>query len=283
MNAVQDIRPSPIAGRWYSSDPLELANTIDGYLESARLPEFEGDVIGLIVPHAGHVYSGPVAAYAFKAAAGMKFDLVAILSPMHQYYPHPLVTSAHQAYATPLGVVPIDREKVQEANRILETELGFGIFPVSNDGEHSLEIELPFIQRVLPDPFKLLPIMMVDQSPGVAHSVAKALGKIFSGEKVLIVASSDLSHYYSKDVARRMDIAILDQVARFSPEGLFEVESHRRGYACGLAPMAAALWVGQELGADQVKVLHYATSGDVTGDFSAVVGYGAAAILKTRT
>ncbi len=283
MNAIQDIRPSPIAGRWYSADPLKLGKAIDGYLEDARLPVLDGQVIGLIAPHAGHIYSGPVAAYAFKTVTGMKPDLVAILSPLHQFHPHSLVTSAHQAYATPLGTIAIDRTAVQAVDQALRSEMGIGLSPVSFDNEHSLEIELPFLQRTLSGPFKLLPIMIADQSPEVARAVGRSLAKTLEGRSALIIASSDLSHFYSQDEARRLDTAILDQITNFSPEGLFVVEEERRGYACGLAPMAAVMWACKESGADMARVLHYATSGDVTGDFSSVVGYGAAVILKTRT
>jgi AmmeMemoRadiSam system protein B len=281
MKAISEVRPSPIAGRWYSANPLELSESIDGYLAAARVPPLEGSVIALIVPHAGHPYSGPVAAYAFQAVAGLKIDLVAIVSPMHQYHPHPLLTSAHQAYATPLGNIPIDGDAVAAVSDVLEGVLGFGLSRVAYDSEHSLEIELPFLQRVLAGPFQLLPIMMRDQSPIGAQGVGQVLAKILAGRSTLLVASSDLSHFYTQRQAEQFDAAILEQVANFSPEGLFEVEAQGKGFACGLAPMAAVLWAARGLGANQVQVLNHATSGDVLRDFSSVVGYGAAVVLKT--
>jgi MEMO1 family protein len=280
MKAISEIRPSPIAGRWYSGDPRELSQTIDSYLEAAQNPTLDGSVTALIVPHAGHPYSGPVAAYAFKTVVGLKFDLVAVVSPMHQYHPSPLLTSAHQAYATPLGIVPINGDAVAEVNAALEAGLGFGLSPVAYDGEHSLEIELPFLQRVLSGPFELLPIMMRDQSPMAAQGVGQALAKTLAGRSALLVASSDLSHFNPQQMAARFDAAILEQVANFSPDGLFAVEAQGKGFACGLAAMAAVLWAARDLGATRAQVLHYATSGDVIKDFSSVVGYGAAVVLK---
>ncbi len=283
MKTISEVRPSPIAGRWYTDDPRALSESIDSYLAAARLPTLDGSVVALIVPHAGHQYSGPVAAYAFKAVMGLQVDLVAVVAPMHQYYPRPLLTSAHQAYATPLGAISIDGDAVDALDDALEAALGFGLSWVPYDTEHSLEIELPFLQRVLPNPFKLLPVMMRDQSPAIAQAVGQALAKVLSGRPALLVASSDLSHFYSQQQAIQFDAAILEQVGSFSPEGLFNVEAQGKGFACGLAPMAAVLWAAQGLGANQVKVLHHATSGDVVGDFSSVVGYGAAVVLKKES
>jgi AmmeMemoRadiSam system protein B len=280
MKAISEVRPSPIAGHWYSANPRALSESIDGYLAAAQVPPLDGNVVALIVPHAGHQYSGPVAAYAFQAVSGLKVDLVAVVSPMHQYLPHPLLTSAHQAYATPLGIIPIDCDAVAAVDDALEAALGFSLSAVAYDTEHSLEIELPFLQRALSGPFQLLPIMMRDQSPDTAHSVGQALAKTLAGRSTLLVASSDLSHFYPQEQALQFDAAILEQVASFSPEGLFEVESQGKGFACGLAPIAAVLWAARDLGANQVQVLHHATSGDVIGDFSSVVGYGAAVVLK---
>jgi hypothetical protein len=283
MKAIPEIRPSPIAGRWYSANPQALSASIDGYLAAARLPPIKGKIVGVIVPHAGHLYSGPVAAYGFRAAAGMEIDLAVVVSPLHQYHPHPLLTTAHKAYATPLGEIPVDCDAVTAVDRELETKLGFGLSAIAYDGEHSLEIELPFLQRVISGKFELLPIMMRDQSPEVARCLGEALAKTIAGRRVLLVASSDLSHFYSQQQAEQLDAAILDQVAAFSPDGLFEVEAQGRGFACGLAPVAAILWAARALGANQVQVLHHGTSGDVTNDFSSVVGYGAAVILKEET
>jgi AmmeMemoRadiSam system protein B len=281
MKTMPDVRPSPIAGYWYSDDPQVLTREIDGYLANASLPDLPGQVVAVIAPHAGHRYSGPVAGHAFRAVSGQQVDLVAIISPMHRAYFQPLLTSAHTAYETPLGIVPIDRKAVDAVDADLKAALGFGLTRISNDEEHSLEIELPFLQRALKGEFKLLPVMVREQAPEVTSVLGKALAKILHGRSCLLVASTDLSHFYPQQTANKLDHAMLDQVAAFSPQGLYEVESTGQGFACGLGALATVLWAARDLGADRAQLLNYATSGDVTGDFSSVVGYGAAVVLKT--
>ena len=280
MRTISDIRPSPIAGQWYSGNPQLLARSIDGYLSAARLPELSGQVVAVIAPHAGHIYSGPVAGYAFRAISGRKFDVVAVISPMHQYAAPPLLTSAHKAYATPLGAVPIDTQAVAELNMALTAALGFGLTEVAYDPEHSLEIELPFLQRALDGEFKLLPVMVRDVSPEIMHPLGLALAKVLRNRSALLVASTDLSHFYPEHEANRLDEAMLEQIAAFSPQGVYNAEAAGKGYACGIGAVAAVLWAAQALGADRVQVLHHATSGAVTGDTTSVVGYGAAVVLK---
>jgi AmmeMemoRadiSam system protein B len=277
-----DTRPSPIAGRWYPGDSRQLASNVDDYVGAAGLPEINGEVIAVVAPHAGHVYSGPVAGYAFGAVQGMQFELVAVVSPMHQPYSQPLLTSAHQAYQTPLGSIVIDLDAVAELDQQLQAELGFGLTQVRNDAEHSLEIELPFLQRVLEGEFRLLPVMVRDQSTQVAEVLGKALAKILSGKTALIVASTDLSHFYNQDQAVKLDQEMLRQLEAFDPLGVLKTEEEGKGFACGRYAVAAALWAAKELGANEVKILKHATSGDVTGDYTGVVGY-AAAVITRRT
>jgi AmmeMemoRadiSam system protein B len=280
MQTTPDLRPSPIAGTWYEGRPEPLKRNIDAYLNNAKLPELPGDVIAVVAPHAGHRYSGPVAGSAFAALRNHAPDLVAVISPMHHPYPQPLITSSHDAYATPLGVIPIDKQAVNELDTILTKELGLGLSAVPHDPEHSLEIELPFLQRALTSEFKLLPVMVRAQDPHSSQELGKALASVLRDRNFALVASTDLSHFYDQETARRLDSEMLRQIEAFSPEGVFEAERTGTGFACGHAAVAAVLWASKELGADTVKLLHYATSGDVTGDYSGVVGYGAAAILK---
>jgi len=277
------IRPSPIAGQWYEGEPKALARSVDSYLDHAQLPELHGDVIGVVAPHAGHQYSGPVAGYAFAALRGRTPDLVAVLSPFHNLHNAPLITSAYDAYATPLGTIPIDDVSVQELNTLLKSSLGFGLTRISSDPEHSLEIELPFLQRVLKSEWKLLPVMVRAVEPRVSQALGKALAKVLQGKNAILVASTDLSHYYNQETALAFDHFMLSKIEAFDPMGAFEAEREDKGFACGLGALTAVLWACKELGADSVKILHHATSGDVTGDYSGVVGYGAAAILKSKT
>ncbi|MBN1453401.1 MAG: AmmeMemoRadiSam system protein B [Anaerolineales bacterium] len=280
MQTPPDLRPSPIAGTWYEGRPESLKRIIDNYLDSAKLPDLPGDVIAVLAPHAGHRYSGAVAGYAFAALRGRSIDLVAVISPMHHPYPQPLITSSHDAYSTPLGMIPIDKSAVATLNAALQADLGIGLSAVPRDPEHSLEIELPFLQRALASDFKLLPVMVRAQDPSISQGLGKVLASVLRDRNYILVASTDLSHFYDQETANKLDREMLRQIEAFSPEGVFEAEHTGKGFACGHAAVAAVLWASRELGADTVKVLHYATSGDVTGDYSGVVGYGAAAILK---
>lgn len=271
-----DLRPSPIAGTWYESNPESLAASIDTYLANAKLPSLDGQVIAVIAPHAGHRYSGAVAAHAFTALRGQNPELVVIVSPFHNYAPHPLITTAHQAYATPLGEIEVDQSALAE----LQQNLKLPITPIRNDKEHSLEIEIPFLQRVFKNGFSLLPIMIRDQEEATAKHLGEALGKTLEGKNVVLVASTDLSHFYDQQTAHKLDHEMLKRFESFQPESIFAAEQSGAGFACGHAAVAAVLWAAQRLGANTTQVVRYATSGDVTGDMSSVVGYGAAVILK---
>jgi AmmeMemoRadiSam system protein B len=196
-----DVRPSPIAGRWYEGDPKALARSVDAYLDNAQLPDLEGEVVAVIAPHAGHVYSGPVAGYAFAAVRGRTPDVVAVIAPMHHPYYEPLITTAHRAYSTPLGDISVDREALSELDTVLKSELFFGLSPVENDPEHSLEIELPFLQRALASNWKLLPVMVRVREASISERFGKALAKVLRGKNFVLVASTDLSHFYNQQTA----------------------------------------------------------------------------------
>ena len=282
MEKPADLRPSPIAGQWYPADPRRLAASVDAYLDAAVLPTIRGEVVGVMAPHAGHRYSGPVAGYAFAALRGSSAELVAVVSPMHHPYRQPLLTSAHDAYETPLGAVPIDREVLASVDERLRSALGFGLTAISHDPEHSLEIELPFLQRALPGGFRLAPIMVRDQSLETIQTLGQTLGEALHGRQALLVASTDLSHFYPQEVAETLDAAVLRRVEAFDPGGVLQVELEGQGFACGRGALAAVLWAARQLGADSARLLHYATSAAVTGDFSSVVGYAAALITREK-
>ena len=272
-----DLRPSPIAGTWYEGHPKSLARSVDEYLNNAKLPTLNGEVVGVIAPHAGHIYSGPVAGYAFAALRGLSPKLVAVISPFHNLARYPLITTAHDAYATPLGSIEVDKSALAE----LSSQLDIPITPVFADKEHSLEIELPFLQRALTGDFKLLPIMVRAQEVDVAQKLGLALAQVLKDKNAVLVASTDLSHFYDQATANMLDAEMLRRIGAFDPEAIFEAEQTGKAFACGHAAVAAVLWAARELGANKVQVLRHATSGDVTGDYSSVVGYGAAVVLKT--
>lgn len=282
MNANAGVRPSPIAGTWYIGDRQRLMHQIDDYLEDARLPEYSGQVLALVAPHAGHRYSGRTAAHAFKTVQGAVYDLVVVISPFHGYHPAAVLTSAHSHYATPLGEIQVDQELVLQVCEDLYSKSGIEISAVSRDEEHSLEIELPFLQRALEKPFRLLPLMLRSRDQRLAEALGEVLGNRLKDKSALLVASSDLSHFYPQRMAEQLDGEMLTQVAAFSPAGVLTAELTGKGFACGAAAIATVLHAARRLGANEVKLLHYSTSADETGDASSVVGYGAAVILKTR-
>ncbi len=168
MSKIADLRPSPIAGRgWYEGDPRKLARQVDEYLSQADEPELDGEVLALIAPHAGHIYSGATAGYAFRCVPGCHFDLVAVISPLHRGYPtSPLLTTAHQAYQTPLGAIPVDHQALFALAKALEAPQ-LKLAAVAYDEEHSLEIELPFL-HARPDR-RVPPAAGDDRQPGAGH------------------------------------------------------------------------------------------------------------------
>ncbi len=283
MKTNTGVRPSPIAGQWYSADPKKLASQIDRFIEAVDLPPLPGEVVGVMAPHAGHVYSGQVAAYAFAALRHLEPELVVVASPMHYPYDEPLLVSAHTAYATPLGEIPIAQDVLQALDSFLQDQYSMKFSYVPNDPEHSLEIELPFLQRVLQKEFKLVPIMVRDPSRQVTQALGEALAEVLKQRSVILVASTDLSHFYSQEVAETLDRAMLQQVEKLDPQGVLDVEDDGKGFACGRGALAAVLWAAKSLGADCAKILRQATSGDVTGDYDRVVGYAAAVFLHTQS
>ena len=182
--------------------------------------------------------------------------------------------------ALPLGAVSVDQAAVAELDALLMESLGFGVEPIRNDDEHSLEIELPFLQRALPGGFSLLPVMVREQTPRVARALGVALAQIAAGRDSLLVASTDLSHFYPQSVANALDGVILEHIAKLDPDAIFQAEREGKGFACGRGALAAVIWAAKTLGADSATILNYATSGEISGDFSQVVGYGAAVLTR---
>mgnify|MGYP001057668120 CR=1 FL=1 len=281
MDKILDIRPSPIAGTWYSGDPTQLKSTVDKYIENADIPDLPGEVVAVIAPHAGYRYSGQVAGHAFKAVKGQAYDSVLVISPLHQYHSQPILTSAHAAYQTPLGKIPIEKHILDQIQIKLKEKTSVELTPIRNDQEHSLEIELPFLQRSIDGEFNLIPIMLRDQSRSFAKALGELIAEIIKDKFCLIVASSDLSHFHPETIANKLDQKVLQAVADFSPETLFDLKDQGLGQACGLAPVATTLWASRALGGDKVTLLSYDTSAATTGDRSSVVGYGAAAITRS--
>jgi len=274
---TERIRESIIAGSWYPAEPAKLEKQLSNYLDLATPRAIEGNLTGLIVPHAGYVYSGGVAAFAYKLLLQHRFDRVLIVAPSHQSRFSGSSIYNLGGYKTPLGTVPLDMELIDE---LFKNGDHIRYVPQVDAREHSLEIQIPFLQTVLPK-FTLVPIIMGDQDLAYCLKLADAIATACSGKRVLLIASTDLSHYYPYDEAKRLDRAFLDRVDAFDPEGLAEDIKERKCEACGAGPAIALMLAARQLKADSGAVLNYANSGDVTGDHSSgVVGYAAAALYR---
>ncbi|MDK2982195.1 MAG: hypothetical protein PWQ55_2542 [Chloroflexota bacterium] len=283
MEFLSEARPSPIAGTWYADNPHTLAQQMDAFLDGAKLKQEDltGKVAGLVVPHAGHRYSGQTAAYAYKSVAEQPCPLVVILSPMHQYYPEDFITSAFSAYRTPLGEV----ELAQPELRILDEQLArrsYKLVQVGADPEHAIEIQLPFLQRAWQTPFTLMPVMLRVRDSRKVEQFAAALYETVREYDCLIIASSDLSHFHPLEEAQQLDGETLRRIGRFDAEAVLAGDEDGSAPACGAAGIAAMLQATQSLGADKVQILNYSTSAESTGDRSSVVGYGSAAVLISK-
>jgi hypothetical protein len=268
------VRRSVIAGSWYPGDPRQLRATLEGFIENVPLQPLEGELVGLVAPHAGYVYSGQVAAYAYAQLRGTAFSRVIVVAPVHRAYPGRFGVTDKAYYETPLGLVPVDAELVQAIERNAKLNR------VPQDTEHSLEIQLPFLQHVLGD-FTLAPIMMGDQDWDSAAELGQALAEAVDEDTALLVASTDLSHFHRYEVAVQLDQMVLDCITAYDPEGLAGTLSMRKAEACGGGPVAAVMVAAEKLGADRAVLLKYMNSGDVTGDRSSVVGYASAALLRS--
>lgn len=267
---ASDVRKSPLAGRWYPAQPDALRAMLDGFLQDAQPESAPGTILGLLSPHAGIRYSGPVAAYAYAQVKDMSFDTVAVIGPMHHDIPGAVLTSDHNAYETPLGQVAVDTAALTEIGRQIKLTY------IRDDPEHSVEIELPFLQRVLKPGWSLIPVMLRDQSKAQARDLGAALAEVLRGRRALLVASSDLSHYYPQHVANELDTKMLERVQVMDADGVIEYSESGTAYACGYGAIGTAITAARAWGADKALITRYATSGDVTGDFEQVVGYGSA-------
>jgi AmmeMemoRadiSam system protein B/AmmeMemoRadiSam system protein A len=275
------VRPPAVAGAFYPADAGELAKMVDGFLESAA-PAPPGDVVALIAPHAGYVYSGPVAAHSYALLKKKTIRTVVVIAPSH--YEAFGFSSVYdgRAYATPLGEVPIDRAlsaKLGGMSPLIRLS-GAGHTPSPDKREHALEVQLPFLQRVL-GKFELVAVVMGDQSYEHCRALGLALAKLVEGRGALIVASSDLSHFHAYDEAVAMDRKTLHAIEEWDYLSMTRNFEQRLWEACGGGPIVAAMIAAERLGANQAKLLKYANSGDTAGDRSRVVGYGAMALMKS--
>ena len=273
------IRPAAVAGTWYPGSAGALARDVDQYLDAVEETP-RGRIDAIIAPHAGLMFSGPVGAYAYKAAAAAgPFDVVVLLGPSHFVGFEGIAAYPSGAFETPLGLAHVDDQIVQT---LLDTPIVHAL-PAAHRREHSLEMQLPFLRRLLPD-VPIVPLLMANQTRETIDACAAALARIDPGKRVLFVASTDLSHYLPAASAVEHDRRVQDCVAAFAPEQLLAIferypEGDRgRFVACGGGPAIAVMLAARARGARQARVLKYMHSGEISGDHSGVVGYLAAAL-----
>ena len=287
-------RPAAVAGAFYPADPKQLSQMIDDMLAKAAPPPVEGTILAAVAPHAGYPYSGPVAAWTYAAlraqvAAGRKYARVVLIAPSHYVSFDFSSVYDGDAYTTPLGRVPVDKEF---AHRLAKMDASIRLSDKGHQAtpdapEHSVEVQLPWLQRVLGS-FTLAPIVMGDQSYEASRALGVALAKLLRNDPdTLVLASSDLSHYHTYDEAETIDHKTLHALEAYDYYSMSRNFQYRGPgqpgiwEACGGAPIVAAMIYAERLGANQAEVLRYANSGDVTGDKSRVVGYSADIVVQS--
>jgi AmmeMemoRadiSam system protein B len=280
--AVNSIRPAAVAGSWYPATAGALAREVDAYVNAVEPPEIipRGELHAVMAPHAGLMFSGPVGAYAYKAAAGAgPFDAAMLVGPSHFVAFDGVALYPSGAFDSPLGAAAIDESLGSE---LLAAAPIVRPLPEAHRREHSLEMQLPFIRRLLPD-VPIVPLLMGHQTIHTIRALADALARVADGRRVLLVASTDLSHYFDAPTAESLDRRVQDAVAAFDPESFIrtfeEYPAAERGrfVACGGGPAIAVMLAARARGARHGRVLKYMHSGQISGDTSGVVGYLAGA------
>ncbi|MCX7816563.1 MAG: AmmeMemoRadiSam system protein B [Syntrophales bacterium] len=269
------IRKAIYAGTWYPGNEERLRISIEKYLAAVPLQKLPGITKGILVPHAGYTYSGQVAAYGYAVVRYFSYDAIIVIAPSHYAFFHNVSVFTNGAYETPLGLLPVDEELAERL--IVEGKCCVSL-PEIHEREHAIEVQVPFLQLVFKGtPF--VPLIMGDQSEELCKELAETIYRAISvsGKKVLIVASSDLSHFYGYDRAVKMDGALLKYISEMDDKGLLEALARGTVEACGGGPIATLIKVCKFCGSKKASILKYANSGDVTGDRGEVVGYAAAA------
>jgi len=264
------VKEPNVAGGFYSADPKELSDSIDYLERSAGSVPTDRKVAIAIAPHAGYPYSGPVAAYTYKAIARNHYKTIVIIGPSHYFPFEGISVWPSGGFKTPLGIVPVDEDF---AGKLLKENPKFQYLPQVFEREHSIEVELPFLQKTF-DHVSIVPILMGNPDPQVCHDLAVALDKLIGQrDDVLVLISSDMSHYYTYDVANQMDALTLKAIEDIDPKSFFEGNMARKMEMCGFVPVTTALILARLRGIQHVEVLKHANSGDTSGDKSRVVGY----------
>ncbi len=272
-------RQPAVAGQFYPADRTTLTEMVDAMLADAEPPEFTGELVAIQVPHAGYPYSGPTAARAFKLLSGRDNLTVVMFGTSHRAFLQQAAVYPRGTWRTPLGDVPVDEEL---ARAILQADQFFVESASSHADEHSLEVQLPFLQRALSS-FKIVPIMFLRPSFEQCVRAGRAVARASKGRNVVLLASTDLYHGESYAEAKQTDSVTVELLTRFEPDKLYQALAEQRAQACGGYAVVAMMVAARELGADRATVLAQTNSNDVTGQRGGYcVGYSAVAFASSR-
>jgi len=281
-----EIRKPTVAGSFYDGDTkslnIQIENCFLHKLGPGKLPSTiikgERKIVGLISPHAGYMYSGPVAANGFyKIALGGKPDTIIILGPNHRGFGEDISIMAEGKWETPLGELEIDTdiaEKILKNSKIIRND------PKAHQYEHSIEVQLPFIQYIFGKNIKFVPICMTRQDINTDIEIAESICSSVTGKNILIIASSDFTHYEPQEYAENADKQAINAILNFDPKRLYDMIYQQNLSMCGPGPITVMLNICEILGAKKAELLKYATSGDITGMYDQVVGYASIIIRK---
>jgi len=271
----ENIRQSAIAGSWYPGERIELQNVVENYFKSVKKEKIPGRIMGLISPHAGYVYSGQTAAYSYNQIRGMDVENIVVIAPMHRIAVSRYMTNAEAYYKTPLGLVPVNHRILDEMRK--HVNLTF----VAGDDEHSLEIQLPFLQSAIKE-FSIVPILIGHSDVYDINDITGALINVLDKEKTLIVASSDMHHIDDYRKVEENDNRFIQALESFDLVKIREVLNREDSTICGRVPISILLEVVKKWGAKKIHILNRTNSAEVTGRKirgEYTVGYLAAAIV----
>jgi hypothetical protein len=284
--AELNLRKPAVAGSFYAGDSKSLNTQIENsFLHKIgpgeiplAIPKRKGNIIGLVSPHAGYMYSGPVAANGFyKIALDGKPDTIIILGPNHQGFGENISIMVEGKWKTPLGELEIDTDI---AENILKNSKIIKIDNKAHQYEHSIEVQLPFIQYIFGKNIKFVPICMTRQDINTDIEIAQSICSSVVDKNILIIASSDFTHYEPQEYAENVDKQAINAILEFNPKKLYDIIYRQNLTMCGPGPITVMLIVCETLGAKKVELLKYATSGDVSGVYDRVVGYASLIVSK---
>ena len=276
--SLSPVREPAVAGSFYPAERRQLQETIDTFLNTAATPAVEGELVALVVPHAGYPYSGSAAAHAYQRLRGTALHRVILIGPAHRVAVNGAAVFSRGSWRTPLGTVPVDERM---AAALLDEAAGVTADPRPFADEHSLEVQLPFLQRVLGE-FAIVPVLVGSPNPATVASLTTKLARLLRTEPgTLLVCSTDLSHYHNAATAHTKDRLVIDAVQRMAVKDLDRSLRQGQAEACGGWPLQLTMTAARGAGATNGVLYRYADSGAATGDNRQVVGYAAMGLYRT--